>query len=487
MRMPFLALLILVCSWASYSHAGSASLRQSLFSDAEQALATANDSRASLLAPTSYAEGADFYRRAEALLEDGGDIDSIGRYLKKATQAFESATAATAVAQVAFRKTLEARADAQQAEAPSYAAEAWRAAEVGLADAAVRLEKDRVKSAQRAADSATELFRTAELTAIKANYLDRTRQLLAQADDLKAPRYAPNSFAQATKLLAEAETALETDRYDTDRPRNLAQLAEHAASHAVYVSELEIAIRKKKTSLEQVLTDWEASISRIADQVDVPVFFDNGPEQAEKDIRTAVGAVLVELEPLRNTVRDREEQIAALELELGSVQRQLGGTSKSMERLNDLMASQANRRQKISTVEGMFRPEQAIVLRQGDNIILRMVGLSFDSGSATLKTSHYALLGALQKSIGEFPNSDLVVEGHTDAYGSDADNLNLSHARAEAVLQYLLANAAVDPKRITAQGFGESNPVANNETPEGRARNRRIDVVIYPRWEVAGL
>jgi len=76
----------------------------------------------------------------------------------------------------------------------------------------------------------------------------------------------------------------------------------------------------------------------------------------------------------------------------------------------------------------------------------------------------------------------MVIEGHTDAFGSDSDNLTLSQRRADAVAQFLLNNASVSPVNMTALGYGESHPVANNETEEGRRTNRRIDVVIYPRW-----
>jgi outer membrane protein OmpA-like peptidoglycan-associated protein len=72
------------------------------------------------------------------------------------------------------------------------------------------------------------------------------------------------------------------------------------------------------------------------------------------------------------------------------------------------------------------------------------------------------------------------VQGHTDSYGSDEQNLQLSNQRAEAVKQYLLANSNLDASRVEAFGYGESKPIASNETTEGRAANRRVEVVIHP-------
>lgn len=123
-----------------------------------------------------------------------------------------------------------------------------------------------------------------------------------------------------------------------------------------------------------------------------------------------------------------------------------------------------------------------MVLRQGDNVILRMIGLNFDTGRSAIQPRHEDLLGRVREAISLFPEANIVIEGHTDSFGSDATNLTLSQARADAVMQYLLANAPLSPTNLRALGYGESRPVANNETPEGRRRNRRIDIVIYPVW-----
>jgi len=118
----------------------------------------------------------------------------------------------------------------------------------------------------------------------------------------------------------------------------------------------------------------------------------------------------------------------------------------------------------------------------GDGVILRLIGLNFASGSARLTEAHDAILATVREALTEFPEANLVIEGHTDSFGSDASNQELSQARADAVLQYLLANSPLSPADVRALGYGESRPVANNETPEGRRRNRRIDIVIYPKW-----
>jgi OOP family OmpA-OmpF porin len=446
-------------------------LRNSLFDDANEALRRANEERASLLSPTNYARGAEYYREAEATLSAGGTIESIRRDLAEATEAFLAAAEQSGLARTTFQTVLGAREDAVNAEAAKYAAEQWNEAEVLFAESAVRLERGRLERARSEGAKAERRFREAELIAIKANYLTETRTLLEKADEVRADRYAPVSFERATELLAEAEGLLNTNRYDTDRPRTLAREAKHNALHAIYVAGLEDAIRRRELTLETVLLDWEGSIARLAELLDVPVVFDEGEDAAIAAIETGIKTLISENAALSASLSDRELQLNTLIEE-----------TASMERLAKLVARQERQKQRLATVEALFADNEAIVLRQQDRIILRMIGLTFETAMSDLTPGHEPLLNSLRRALAEFPESNVVIEGHTDSYGSDVNNLALSQRRADALQQYLLDNTPIAPTNLTALGYGESSPVANNETEAGRSRNRRIDVIIYPKW-----
>jgi hypothetical protein len=77
---------------------------------------------------------------------------------------------------------------------------------------------------------------------------------------------------------------------------------------------------------------------------------------------------------------------------------------------------------------------------------------------------------------------EITVEGHTDAQGSDASNIELSQGRAQSVREYLVGHG-VPANRIKSEGLGESRPVADNNTPEGRANNRRVEIIVAPAKE----
>ncbi len=481
-RMPGLSLALLLlaslCTPSTYA-AGGTELKEPLFAEAAAALKSANEAQAAILAPTAYAEAAELYQRAEKTLANEGNLDSIRRDLAKATKLFAKSAKSSAIADVAFGGAIQARADAISAEAEKYAPDAWQDAQVTFAKATSSLERGRKRSAERSASEAVELFRQAELDAIKANYLNETRNLLEQAEENKAKRWAPDSFARASALLAEAETALTENRYDTDRPRSLAQEAKHKANHAIYVSKLADAIDDGDEKLENVLLGWEASIAKLADQVDVPVFFDNGEAIAVASIQSAIVDLQSNLAQQANGINERDEQIKALNSQMQELQKNLGSKSEAAAELNQILAQQERSRMRFAEVEALFNAEEANVLRKGGTVIVRMIGLTFDSGSASLKDAHQALLSSLERAIGVFPLAKVVIEGHTDAFGSDANNLDLSQRRADAVAADLTSRG-ISPERLTALGYGESQPVANNESADGRRRNRRIDVVIYP-------
>jgi OmpA-OmpF porin, OOP family len=474
-HLALLAMLWLPALAAGQAAAGDAELRRTLFGAADRALAAANDNQASLLAPQSYGEAAESYRRAESTLSSGGGIDSIQRNLNRAQALFEQSAQTAASTRQEFRAVLTARNNAASAQAERFEPDAWRRAELTLTDAALRLERGRNSAAEREAQQAEALYQEAELAAIKSNYLQETRALLATAERLRAQRHAPLSYQGARDLLAEAERELNENRYDTDRPRTLAKLAEHTAHHAIYVATLERRVRDGDTTLEQILFDWQSGIAAIADPLDEPVYFDAGHEDAVQRIVRSIVALQSDLALLRQVVADREAQIVTLEMELG-------GKSESLQRVNEALQRREQQRARIDRVELLFPPDQAVVMRQGDSVILRLIGLNFASGSAALTPAHNGILATVKDAIATFPESSIVIEGHTDSFGSEAANQTLSRERAEAVRQYLLANSPLPATDVRALGYGESRPVANNETPEGRARNRRIDIIIYPKW-----
>ncbi len=120
------------------------------------------------------------------------------------------------------------------------------------------------------------------------------------------------------------------------------------------------------------------------------------------------------------------------------------------------------------------------VTRSGDNIILNMPSnVTFDVDQAAVKSQFYPTLNSVALVLKKFDKSLIDINGHTDSTGSLAHNQQLSEQRAISVATYLIGQG-LEPRRLSAVGFGPNQPIADNSTEQGRAANRRVEVMISP-------
>jgi len=119
------------------------------------------------------------------------------------------------------------------------------------------------------------------------------------------------------------------------------------------------------------------------------------------------------------------------------------------------------------------------VTQEGDGILLNLPDVTFAVDSTAISPSFQASLDKVAQSMMQYPDSLIDVYGHTDSTGSDAYNLDLSQRRADAVARYLISRG-VSSARIQTKGMGESAPIADNATAEGRSINRRVEIKITP-------
>ena len=120
------------------------------------------------------------------------------------------------------------------------------------------------------------------------------------------------------------------------------------------------------------------------------------------------------------------------------------------------------------------------VKRQGDNLVLIMPGdVTFDTNQSSIQGRFHAVLDDVATVFNRYDQSLVDIIGHADSDGSDSYNLDLSRRRAESVAAYL-NQRGVDANRIYYEGRGESQPIASNATADGKAQNRRVEILIRP-------
>lgn len=158
----------------------------------------------------------------------------------------------------------------------------------------------------------------------------------------------------------------------------------------------------------------------------------------------------------------------------------------TIDRDMELITEAVRTRSEVAGVGG-----QLVVAREEDHLVIRLAdNLVFPSASADIRPEALRLLDVAASVLNDVPHA-IRVEGHTDNVPVGTDryptNWELSAARATAVLRTLVERGAVAPARVSAAGYGEYHPLSNNATPEGRALNRRADIVLlYPGGGAAG-
>jgi outer membrane protein OmpA-like peptidoglycan-associated protein len=183
-------------------------------------------------------------------------------------------------------------------------------------------------------------------------------------------------------------------------------------------------------------------------------------------------------------VEAREEMDRVEKAAFVQMQGELSTTQTTLEGQPRALAQERARR-----LEAEARAAQAFadlariaeVKREARGTVITLPGgVLFASGKSTLLPSAEAKLTQVANAlVTSDPDSAMVVEGHTDSQGSEQFNQRLSEKRAQAVRSYLVSHG-VAPDRISAQGLGEDNPIADNDSPEGRANNRRVEIVVQP-------
>ncbi|MDU0371875.1 OmpA family protein [Hymenobacter endophyticus] len=123
--------------------------------------------------------------------------------------------------------------------------------------------------------------------------------------------------------------------------------------------------------------------------------------------------------------------------------------------------------------------QNAKVERVGEGIKITFdSGILFDTNKSDLRTASMMEIQKMAEVLKKYPDTNVLIEGHTDASGSDAINQPLSERRAQAVANYTTSQG-VDAARITTQGYGSSQPIGDNTTAEGKQANRRVEIAIF--------
>jgi outer membrane protein OmpA-like peptidoglycan-associated protein len=479
MKRPVIAAIACVMLLASLPAVGQQVSVESEIAAIETRMAVAMGAHLDLIAPDAFAEAQGKLADAKERFKKGGKIEDIHGKLNQAGKKLDRADQLQKMGDLLLKDALTAHADAMEAKAPKFAREEWDQARQKMHDAGREIEKGNQNQARSKAAEAAGLFRVAELQAIRTDLLGQANKVRTTAREADAHEKAPQTFTKAERELQSAEQTLKGDRYQRAEAAGLARQAALDFEHARLIAkEVDTIGAKNDGEVEKLILANEDAVHKIATILAVEADFSQGFSPVTESVGSAASSLLADRADLQAQLLDRERRLAATRAKIDSLDTMLA-TLENRARSTDLaMAANDKRRKDLNSVENLFGSNEASVLMQGENLIIRLYGLSFQSGSSVIQAGDFRLLTKLQSALRTFPGAPVEIEGHSDSVGDDQYNQALSLKRAEAVRSYLTANMAGDEARLQAAGFGASVPLASNETAEGRAKNRRIDVRI---------
>lgn len=474
--------LTLVSFWQSLPPsdllAQNEEIKQTLFNETDKMLVQAKSEQANILSPNNFKNAINKYNEALEDFNKGKPLKKIEKKLADVQVKLGQCLEVTKLGLVTFQTTLKAREDALKANAPEFAQVPYEKAESEFLSATKKLERGDVKNAKKKVPELNNLYRNAELMAIKVSIIGTVRNLMEEADKEEAIKYTPITYANARKYLNQAEAILNSNRRSESSAKEKAELAEIETKHAIYLTREIKRLKKNPAEWENFIISREILIENIAKELGFRPHFDEGMDKPLKQIYKIGQNLQQEKKSLIAENEEKSAEIQRLQVELQKYKEKEQGLQAELQEKQYKLEMKRQREEKIKSLETMFAPGEAIVLRQGNNIILRLIGLTFPSGKSTIEPEVFSLLTTVQRAIRKFPNSSITIEGHTDSVGDDRFNENLSYERALAVKQYILANMGMDESHVTAIGYGETRPIASNDTNQGRAQNRRIDIVL---------
>lgn len=466
--------------------------------NAEAALLDDRRQAIDVLSPRAYQRAVQALNQAKAQFIKKRNISELQTRLRQVGDARRDAAKNADIVKQAIPAVLRARTDALQANASEFAKELFTEAIKGFSDIIDRIERGKPAEAQKRASDVETKFRDAELQAIKVSTVNVARKVLADAERVKAREYAPLSYHRGDSLLAATDKLLSVDRYAGEKAGRMAREAEYHARVAAYLVQLARAAEDDKRALEKQFLEMSSFVTRVARELGVEAEYDKGLEPPVNSMLVVVKNLKTENLTLSQEVAQRNQTIAKLQQDIenrqqdienlqqqlkqreAGLQAQIAETREQLEVERRALAAKVAFERKISGVEALFTQQEASVVQERGNTVIRLYGLTFQSGQAVILPEYFSLLSKVQRAIREFPDSKIAVEGHTDAVGNDELNQALSEKRAAAVREYLLANMGLKTDNVAAVGYGAARPIANNATEEGRAKNRRIDIVIMP-------
>ena len=406
-----------------------------------------------------------------------------------------------ATAKEEFEEVLETRDRAELEGALGLFREEFDSADAELKEATSLIEQGNVSGALTKRTEVQKLYADMELKAIEKGKRAAAQAAIENAEEMEADDYAPKTYQKAVEELKLVTSVLESDRTQKEKADAHATRAIWLAGRAIAITELAKIFEDGDYEWEDAILWHQAQLSHVNEPIGGELPFDQSDAAAVQSLRVSVVALLKAIDDLRDArsklsvaneaqKKDYEKKISDLLEKHAKQLKDMESAGKSeMARLQKEAADQLSKAQaeldaeaaekaRYEYVQKLFAEWEGDVSQQGKNVIMNVHAFDFAARSADIGAQNFGLLDKIVAAIGKFPNAKIIVTGHTDSRGNDKRNMSISLERAQSVARFLTTMGKIDASRIQAKGAGETKPIAPNNTSEGRAKNRRIEILL---------
>jgi len=459
----------------------------------EVQLEKARSEQLNLFSPESFNQAIEQYEEANSAAKENENKEALSK-AKAGLKLLQKARKNASTTKTLFAEVITAREKANQAGAEKLFTEQLTDLDSDFVDASKLIEEGNMENAKQRRPELQRAYSKLELISLKKLITAPAETALKKARGNDAEKLAPKTFAQAQDEIRLAKSILDIDRKDIKKAKVHVKRATILSQRSENIAEIEKEFDRRDFSNEDIVLWYQNELATISKPLGETLTFAEPNDMTINTLQQQIDRLVVakndnqkQLSILKNKLARldtaHEQQIAQLRQqhteELASLSDQFQSKINKQEISRaDMAALEFARESRFDRIQDMFNDKQAKVYRQKNNILLSVYGFDFPSGNADIKSGNFNLMDKIIKSISKFKNANVVVSGHTDIVGSVDVNKSISLERAQNVAKFLNEVGGIPKERIVAEGYGQTKPVASNQTPEGRALNRRIDVLI---------
>jgi outer membrane protein OmpA-like peptidoglycan-associated protein len=420
------------------------------------------DAGATLLSPDHYNEAMEIYTDAKEQAYRGDTLVNVKKTLDMGDKHFMAIDENMKVAKVHLKDVIAARNEAIEEGANNL--EIFQDAEEELTDLGEEIEEEDVNEVIDSKEPVRKMYVEAEIRAIQKRELKRSRQRIEKAGEMSGIYSFDSELDRAKRDIKSAEKLISKFKDSPARYHTSVLDAEDSSKRLYALVSTASWIEDNPTRNVAITLDKDLN------ETLKPLHYKKAPylsyDEKMKLVREETGNIPYLMAELDSSQYDSYLQKKRL--------KQLENEKKS---INKKLTKKQKLEQKVTEVQKLFDRKEAEVIIEGDDLIIRLVGLNFATNKTDLPAGSEELLKKVAKTARGFDYPDVEIIGHADSRGDALYNEKLSKERALTVNKFLVENTGLKENEIKVRGVGFREPVAENKTNTGRKKNRRIDVV----------